>query len=144
MRSITLKEFEQLDQIRYIASFFSDIVLSVTAKVKNFTFTETGWRIYTGDMPEDEELEIQGIKHPNILLPISSTNAFGPMFGRMINIGLETNDPFPLYISFSTNLVVNLLGNDKWEEVDDFQPIILVSGTVTLVMQVSILLILSL
>lgn len=135
--SLTLKDFTQLEEVNEeFLSNFKSIVLSVTSKVKNLTFTSTGWRIYTSDMPEDEELDIKGVKHPNILLPISSTNVFGPMFGRMMNIGLETNEPFPLYVSFSLNIAVYILGNEQnWEEVDDFHPIILVSGTVTLNMQ---------
>lgn len=139
MGTITLKDFTQLNEIETIADNFECIVLSTTTKVKNLTFTSTGWRVYTSDLPEDEELEINGFNHPNILLPITSSNVFGPMFSRMMNIGLETTTPFPLYISFSTNVAVYLLNDENWEKIDDFQPIILVTGTVTLFMQFEVL-----
>ena len=130
-KSVTLREFSQLTEIEPFAKDIKVIILSTTAKVKNITFTDYGWRYYTDDLPEDEEREIKGFNHSNLLLPISSTNAFGILFNRMINIGLETSNPFPLYISFSTNVNAYLIGSGKWERVS-FQPIILVSGTLTL------------
>lgn len=139
MGTITLKDFSQLKEIESVASNFNAIVLSTTEKVKNLTYTSTGWRVYTSDLPENEELFIKGFNHPNILLSITSMNAFGPMFGRMMNVGLETTNPFPLYISFSTNLIVYLLGNEKWEDIEDFYPIILVTGVVTLMLPIGVL-----
>lgn len=133
MEYLNLKDFTQLGDIEPYAKDIKLICISSSTKIKNITFTSTGWRVYTINLPEDEELEIKGFNHPAILVMITSTNAFQiTTFNRFINIGLETASPFPLYISIDTDLTAYMLGNEYWE-TSSFQPLI-ISTKATIVM----------
>ena len=139
LKSVTLKDFSQLTKIEPFSDQIDIIILETTATIKNFTFTSSGWRYWTNNLPDDEEVEIKGFHHPNILLKITSSNAFAlSFFSRLLNIGLETSDPFPISISLDTTITVNLIDNENWESVH-FYPLILVSGTITLNMCYEIL-----